>query len=358
MEEALLKSNCLVSVVMPVYNGERYLAQAIESILNQTFQNFEFIVVNDGSTDETPAILRRYDRLTVLNQENQGVAAASNNGIALTSGKYIARLDADDFSLANRLERQVDFLESNPEIGILGSSAYIIDSENRKWGIQKMPLSDAELRWMGLFKCPFIHSSVIFRRELVDKINALYDPAFAPSDDYELWIRLLKITRGMNLKSPAILYRVHSKNASTVQKSSIVTHSQEISKKAFAIYFPQAYDCFTAEEIKDIQSLLYSGTRGYRSFESSRTKIILDYLDLWDLYKKENRLSLNELNTMQRQLITKTSQMALFPPFISNAGRVTERLTRLNKNWFVIFLGSLPYAFLAFIRERLIWKRI
>ena len=347
-----MKPNCLVSVVMPVYNGERYLTQAIESILNQTFQDFEFVVVNDGSTDKTREILRSYDRLTVLDQENQGVAAASNNGIALTKGKYIARLDADDIALASRLEKQVDFLERNPEIGILGSSAYIIDSEGHKWGIQKMPLSDAELRWMGLFKCPFIHSSVIFRRELVEKIQPLYDPAFAPSDDYELWIRLLKITRGMNLKSPVVLYRVHSKNASTVQKPSIITHSQEISKKAFDIHFPQAYDHFTAGEIKNIQSLLYSGTRGYRSFGNSRTEIILNYLDLWDIYKKENNFNMDELNVIQRRLIIKTCRMAFIPPITSHSGQIVDRLNMLNKNWPGIFLYSMPEALQAFIRER------
>ena len=125
----------IISVIMSVYNGGKYLRAALDSVLSQTFKNFEFIVINGGSTDNTSEILQQYTKqIEVIYQENAGIASAVNCGIEISRGKYIARMDADDISEKMRFDIQVDFLERNLDIGILGSSARFIDFYNRSWG--------------------------------------------------------------------------------------------------------------------------------------------------------------------------------------------------------------------------------
>lgn len=353
-----MDSKCTVSVVMPVYNGERYIAQAIESILNQTFKDFEFIIVNDGSTDKTQEILKRYQGIKIINQNNQGVSVASNTGISQSSGKYIARLDADDISLPTRLAKQLAYLEEHAEIGILGSGAIIIDGKGKKWGYQKMPETDAEIRWFSIFKSPFIHSSVIFRRELIrNKFNEIYNQNYIPADDYDLWIRLLKTTNAANFPEPLIYYRVHDTNASLIQKQKQYFISTQISQEEYFTKFSCFNTKLSPEEIKAILDLIYSGIRGYKSFGRSRNKIILDYLDTWELYKKVNSLTNNEITAIQKQIIAKTCQMTLFPPFPNDFIEIIARIKAMDKNWYKFFIDTMPYTFWALIRDRYLWKR-
>ncbi len=134
--ELTLQGEPLVSVVMSVYNGERFLREAIESILSQTFRDFEFIIVNDGSTDGTAGILNSYalsdSRVRVFEQENMGQCASDNRGCSLARGKYIARMDSDDVSMRDRLERQIAFLENHEKVGLLGGAVEIIDDRGRR----------------------------------------------------------------------------------------------------------------------------------------------------------------------------------------------------------------------------------
>ena len=351
-----MKSECIVSVIMPVYNGERYISQAIESILNQTLSGFELIVVNDGSTDSTREILSKYSSIRVINQENQGVAVASNNGIAVAKGKYIARLDADDIAFTDRLEKQINVLEMNPKIGILGSSAIIINSDNRNWGRQKMPSTDSEIRWMSLFKSPFIHSSVVFRNELIEGILQVYDQKFAPSDDYDLWVRLLQNTRGTNLLEPTVKYRVHPTNATSIQHSRMLEKTHQISNSAFNVILPQAKEQFSADELYLLQNLLYSSTREYLSFSEDRTRLILDYLMIWDLFKEEYSSSIEDIPTIQKQVIVKACQMTFFPSITRDSNEIVRILNAIDRKWPLIFLNSMPYATRALMRERFLRK--
>ena len=144
-----------VSVVMPVYNGERYLAEAIASILGQTFADFEFIIVDDGSSDGSPEIVREYAQrdsriLSVFLEKNQGEASARNRGIERASGKYIAAMDSDDISLPDRLRLQLEFLNKNPTIGVLGGNVWVIDQDYKFLGQSKLPQEHPLIAW-GLF---------------------------------------------------------------------------------------------------------------------------------------------------------------------------------------------------------------
>ena len=208
-----------ISVVMSIYNGERYLSLAIESILKQTFKDFEFIIVDDGSTDRSLEIIRKYEkkdsRIRVLVQENQGLAAALNNGIAMARGEYIARMDDDDISLPNRLELQYNFMESHPEI-VASSGKFIIIN---KWGdaYMEMPLevnsSVIDSNHINYGKTSMCHPASIIRKTAWEVVGG-YSPDIRYAQDLDLWLKLGEIGSLTNLQEPLIRYRLHNNAAS------------------------------------------------------------------------------------------------------------------------------------------------
>ena len=163
-----MSSQPIVSVVMPVYNCEKYLSEAIESVLSQTFKDFELIIVAGSSTDSTDLILESYlekdNRIKVCYQEAEGLVAALNMGCFLAKGQYIARMDADDRCLQHRLERQVRYMETHPEIGILGTWAWYIDESGRQVDSARMLINPRLIEFHLYFANCIIHSSVIMRR--------------------------------------------------------------------------------------------------------------------------------------------------------------------------------------------------
>lgn len=199
-----------VSVVMAVHNGARHLGLAVESILGQSYPDLEFITVDDGSTDGTPNILRDYadPRIVAIhNERNLGLAASLNKALTLAQGEYVARMDADDVALPHRLERQVAFLETHSDVGILGSRVYLIDADGCGLGVQDMPTSDLQIRWTSLISNPFLHPTVMLRRNLLREYNLRYDEDLQTSQDFDLWLRMLPHARGANLAEPLLLYR-------------------------------------------------------------------------------------------------------------------------------------------------------
>ena len=204
-----------VSVVMPVYNGEKYLAEAIESILAQTFTDFEFIIVDDGSTDCSADIIRGYAKRDSRIQciwlgENVGGGAARNRGIARGKGPYIASMDCDDVSLPQRLERQVAYLEANPGIGLLGTHARVVDAAMKPLGLTSQPVKHALIALNIFLGGPFTHSTTIFRRRYIEAVGG-YSPKWIYAQDIELYCRLLAETdiRFANLPEALNLYRSH-----------------------------------------------------------------------------------------------------------------------------------------------------
>ncbi len=205
----------LVSVLMPVYNAERYLAAAIGSIMAQTYEEFELLICDDASTDGSLALARSFDdpRITIFtNEKNLGNAATRNKLTVQANGQYIAVLDADDTALPHRLETQVRFLENHPGIGLCGSWVNVVNPDGSPKGRLKNLTHPKELRVNLLFSVPFIHSSVIARAELM-KANH-YDPEFKQSQDYELWCRLADIDRLANIPQYLADYRWHDTNIS------------------------------------------------------------------------------------------------------------------------------------------------
>lgn len=196
-----------VTVLMSVYNGERYLREAVESILNQTFEDFLFLIVNDGSTDGTGSILQGYgDRRIRLveNEKNLGLTRSLNRGIEMTRSEYVARMDADDVSSAERLEKQVCYLEDNPEVGLLGTRYMKIDEEGNEGGEIHVPIGRDMIKKKLLVGNAFCHGSVVMRRSVLEK-TGFYDENLTFAQDYDLWLRISDICPVENY--PEVLHR-------------------------------------------------------------------------------------------------------------------------------------------------------
>jgi glycosyltransferase involved in cell wall biosynthesis len=186
----------VVSVILPVYNGSKTINRAVESILSQTFEDFEFLIINDGSKDSTSEILDSFDdnRIRILHQENRGLVFSLNRGVKNSQGKYIARMDADDIALPDRLQKQVDFMEKNPSVGILGTAVRVVYDDGTE-RIRRRPIDTASIKKNIVRICPFSHSSVMIRKEVFDTVG-LYDSSKDGSrqllvEDYDLWVRIL-----------------------------------------------------------------------------------------------------------------------------------------------------------------------
>jgi glycosyltransferase involved in cell wall biosynthesis len=246
----------LLSVIMPVYNGAIYLEQAIESILCQTYEDYEFIIINDGSTDDTAAIIRKYNdaRIRYYEQKNQGLPETLNRCIELAQGKYLARQDADDISLPQRFEKQVTFLEDYPECGMVGTWAEIWINEKKTSRIHKHPSDDLTLKFDLLLNNSFVHSSIMIRKAVFNEIG-LYttDKSRQPPEDYELWSRVARKFGIANIPEVLQIYREVPKSESRIKMNHIHDRVMNISREnlSWILGVPT-----TEKEIIDIVALM------------------------------------------------------------------------------------------------------
>jgi hypothetical protein len=200
----------LVSIILPVYNGATDLPRAVDTILVQTFTDFELIAINDGSGDGTAGVLGnlRDPRLRVIHQENMGLPAALNRGIASARGLYIARQDHDDWAMPTRLEKQVAFLAANPDCALLGTRAEIWVENRKTRRVHDHPTDNAALQFELLFDNPFLHSSIMLRKSALDAVGGYStDRSRQPPEDYELWSRIARRYKVANLPERLTVYR-------------------------------------------------------------------------------------------------------------------------------------------------------
>ncbi len=224
-----------ISVIMPVYNSEKYLNEAIESILRQSYTDFEFLIIDDCSTDNSPSIIQSYrdPRIRYIhNDGNQGVAYSLNRGLALAQGEYIARMDADDISLPEKFKHQVSFLDQHPAVGVLGTAVCLMDASGKKRDKLSFPTEHISLYWrLCFFENPIIHPTVMMRKDVVDRAGG-YLVEMTNSEDYDLWCRLSGFTHLANLPDVHLHLRKHSENVSskkwTDQKQKSIQNSQRL----------------------------------------------------------------------------------------------------------------------------------
>jgi glycosyltransferase involved in cell wall biosynthesis len=218
---------------MPVYNTAEYLREAVDSIIGQTLSDFEFLIIDDGSTDGSAEILDDYeksdDRIRVFHQENRGLAVSLNRGLRAAGGKYIARMDSDDISLPERFAKQVAFMDRHPEVGLCGT-AFMQFGE--RTGASWTMTDPEEIKSRLMFWPCFGHPTVMMRRELVVRENLYYDTEFKQSEDHELWVRFSRHCKITNLTEVLLLYRTDAGQATNIYRDDVVRWSGRIHRQA------------------------------------------------------------------------------------------------------------------------------
>ncbi len=204
-----LMDNPKITVLMPIYNGEKYLQEAIESILIQTFNRFEFLIIDDGSKDNSSEIIQSYadERIRyIINRKKLGIPESLNKGLQLAQGEYIAHMDCDDISHPKRLEKQVRFMDAHPNVGVCGTWVKVFGKLEATW---KFPKTPNEIMASLFFFDPLAHSSTISRLKMLREYNLFYDKAFNYAEDYDLWVRCARHFELANLDQVLLYYRVH-----------------------------------------------------------------------------------------------------------------------------------------------------
>ena len=248
-----------VSVVMPAYNVEKYVAEAVESILSQTFGDFEFIIVDDGSTDGTGAILsafaRKDDRIRLIRQENKGLCGARNAANAQARGELLAIMDADDVALPDRLRMQLDFLDQHEDVVLVGGSFHMIDEKGRFLTILYPPEDGKEIQELMIRGHTAVHQPcAMVRKSAVERVGG-YDESFQSAEDLDLWLRLGEIGKLANLKEPVLKYRLRSSSISGSKGS----FQRDIMRRA----------CEKAWERRGITDAVFEATEPFRPTEDA-----------------------------------------------------------------------------------------
>jgi glycosyltransferase involved in cell wall biosynthesis len=263
---------------MPVYNAGSFVKEAIDSILSQTFSDFEFIIINDGSTDNSEAIIKSFADPRILyikNESNKGLIESLNLAFSLAQGKYIARMDADDISLPTRLEKQVRFMEANHGVGVCGCDHLDFNGSNKQH--RAFTLHDEIAGWM-LFNSSVVHPSVMIRKSVLSDI--VFDKNYPHSEDYELWSRLIFKTGFSAVPEILFKYRVHPSQVTIKYRATQIESSDKVRRKILNSFGFK----FTEEELR-VHCLLGSS-------QLIRSQNDLRLLDQWfDKLFEQNKVS-------------------------------------------------------------------
>lgn len=258
----------LVSVIMPVYNAEQYIRESIDSILNQTFKDFEFIIINDGSSDRTKEIIQSYNDPRIKyfeNEKNLGIVYTLNRGIQIATGKYIARMDADDIAAESRLKKQVSYLDNNPKIGVVGSQLLVF-GDNIKTSLFPYSCTPDMAKADLLFNSSLAHPTVMIRKSILDKYQIQYEQFYQGLEDYVMWWRVAQHAEIVSINEPLLKYRKHDEQITqqrsmefiekfkqfTFERLSIFNEGDEYEKNLFYKYCDGEYDQFKEHEFLDL----------------------------------------------------------------------------------------------------------
>lgn len=277
-----MQDNPLVSVLLPCYNAERFVEETMDSLLNQTYTNFEIVAINDCSTDSTLQILNRLaekdSRIKVFNNEkNLKLIKTLNHGIDLCKGEYIARMDADDIALPERLEKEVRFLNENKDYDIVSTQFATFRTGSSKTSLHTNPTKYEELQAYVLFKSGICHPASMIRKRLFTELGLRFEEEYLHVEDYALWSKALYVTKMGNIGGePLLLYRVHSSQVSSLYEDL----QRENKKKVFRIHCKHL-DIDDSDESLDIYASIAEVMPSQSSFEylDKCEKFILDLIE-------------------------------------------------------------------------------
>lgn len=286
---------------MSVYNGEKYLKEAIESILDQTFRDFEFIIVNDGSTDGTSDILAHYqqidNRIRVYDQENRGLVTSLNRGCQLAKGEYIARMDADDISLPERFAKQVEFLNAHSEVGVLGTQMEQIDEKGKPFNAFHAPLDHEAIVWKMLFECSIAHPTVMMRKALLTEAGG-YDPSYSHIEDTELWSRLIGVTRFANHPESLFLRRWHKQSICNLYADRQFQIGMVLRRRAFERVLDKEV---SQEVLESLSHVLFYPQTVLKPYQIKQVVALM--LDLYDAFVKDKQMARDDADAIRWDLI-------------------------------------------------------
>lgn len=282
-------ASTLVTVLMPVYNAEKYLPEAIESILNQTFSDFEFLIVNDGSTDNSLGILQSYEdkRIRVLHlEQNVGLVKALNIGLKEIRSEYIIRTDADDISLPNRIEVQLAFMQQNKDVGVCGSWFDTIDARGEKKGGTRYKPSDEAIRLKHLYQINLSHGTAILRTSVLKENSINYSSDFDHAEDYDIFDRIGTVSKLANIQQVLYVVRLHDTNVSKTFGHVQKDNSLGVKRR---IFMRLGITDITDDEIGIYQELQH---QNYKQLAQQQKEVLLLLTKMFEANETTNMFSL------------------------------------------------------------------
>lgn len=258
----------IVTVLLPVYNGARYLREAIDSVLNQTYADFSLMVINDGSMDDSRDVVLSFDDPRIIlidNEKNLGLVSTLNRGIELIETRYLARIDADDIWERTKLEKQIEYLESHPECGLCGTSIHKFGIINSR---MIFPENNDGLKVGFLFYCMMSHPSVVYRTSMLKESGLRYKADYFPAEDYKMWADCLEFTQIYNIPEPLVRYRQHQEQICREKNSIQEQISDKIRTEMLLRFYPNA----SSEEINfHLINYLGEAIDSVRSYKEQRS---------------------------------------------------------------------------------------
>jgi glycosyltransferase involved in cell wall biosynthesis len=340
----------MISVVMGVYNEPVFLVkQAIDSILKQTYKHLEFIIINDNPRDvDIDNFIKSYGDPRIKyhrNIENLGLAKSLNVGIKIAKGEFIARMDADDISFIDRLEKQLLFLNNNSQIDVVGSAAMIIDEIGAKKGLFKCPITSEQIKVTALLGVPFIHPTVVFRKKVFAEYDFYYNEDYTTAQDFELWSRLVHRMNVANLAEPLLYYRKSEYQISTRK----INEQTEFFRKALEQQFKNLNIDFTKKELDLIQ--LFTRNLDKTAFSIGLVKETGKILE--KIYFELGKKKVYDIELLKLSLLKKHIDLLRF--YKGNALLFFEQVFNLQKRLKANLLMTIKIL-LYFIRLKIILK--
>ena len=233
-----------ISVVLPIYNSEKFIYESVQSILAQTVDDFELILIDDASTDKTAKVLARLSdkRIKIIrHEENLGLVKSLNEGLQEAKGEFIVRMDHDDIALPNRIEKQLNFLKLNTKIGLVGSGYRLLDEDGIIELTYRPPMTPDEINWGMCFLCPIAHPTVMARREIMNEYGG-YKETAQYAEDYELWERMTRKVDFANLNEPLLLLRKHSNNMTNLWREKNLSVATNVANRRINFLLEEEVD--------------------------------------------------------------------------------------------------------------------